>query len=168
MAPHDVYPCQGEDQWVAIAVGSDEEWRALCQAAGHPEWASDARFADALSRHEHQDELDDVLSGWTRCHTPAEVMHTLQAMRVAAGPVMSILDLMADPHLQARGLIVEMDHPEVGRRAVAGLPARFSAMPGLGYGPAPCLGEHNEEVFGDLLHLSPADVRRLQEARVIY
>ena len=168
MAPHDVYPCQGEDQWVAIAVGSDEEWRALCQAAGHPEWASDARFADVLSRHEHQDELDDVLSGWTRCHTPAEVMHTLQAMRVAAGPVMSILDLMADPHLQARGLIVEMDHPEVGRRAVAGLPARFSAMPGLGYGPAPCLGEHNEEVFGDLLHLSPADVRRLQEARVIY
>lgn len=168
MAPHDVYPCSGDDRWVAIAVATDEEWRALCGAAGHPEWAHDPRFADAFSRHRHQDDLDRLLGGWTRCHTPEEMTHTLQAAGVAAAPVMSVFDLMADPHLAARGFVVEMDHPEVGPRTVAGLPARFGAIPALAYTPAPCLGQHTGAVLGDLLHLNSAEIRRLQAARVIY
>ncbi len=168
MVPHGVYPCLGEDKWVAIAVATDEEWRALCRAIGSPERADAPRFADAPSRQEHQDELDGLLSSWTQRHTSYEVMHTLQAAGVAAGPVMNIADLMQDPHLRARGFVVEMDHPEVGRRAVAGLPARFGAMPTLAYKPAPCLGEHNEEVFRRLLHLSPEEAHRLQTGKVIY
>jgi crotonobetainyl-CoA:carnitine CoA-transferase CaiB-like acyl-CoA transferase len=95
-------------------------------------------------------------------------MHTLQAAGIAAGPVLSIPDLMADPHLQARGFVVEMDHPEVGPRTVAGLPAKFSAMPQLPYTPAPCLGEHNTGVFGGLLDLGRDELDRLQAGKVIY
>jgi benzylsuccinate CoA-transferase BbsF subunit len=168
MAPHGVYPCRGEDAWLAIAVSDNAEWRALCHAAGHPDWAGDPRFADAAGRLRHQDDLDAQLAGWTRLHTPVEAMHILQAAGVASGPVMSIADLMADPHLQARGFVVEMDHPEVGRRTVAGLPARFSAVPALGYRPAPCLGEHNEQVFGHLLDIGAREMERMHEMQAIY
>src|SRR5262249_42733465 len=168
MAPHDVYPCQGEDQWVAIAVATDAEWRALCDGVGSPAWVDDSRFADARGRLAHRDELDALLAEWTRRHTPYDVMHLLQAAGVAAGPVLGIVGLMDDPHLGTRGFVVEMDHPEVGLRTVAGLPARFSAMPTLAYKPAPCLGEHNQRVFCNLLYLSPDQVQRLHEAGVIY
>ena len=157
-----------DDSWVAIAVGSDDEWQALCRAIGRPEWAGDPRFADVRGRLEHQDELEGLLGGWTRRHTAYEVMQSLQAVGVAAGPVLAIPDLVDDPHLQARGFLVEIDHPEVGRRPVAGLPARFSAMPALAYRPAPCLGEHNDQVLRGLLHLSAEDVQRLHGAKVVY
>jgi len=168
MAPHDVYPCAGEDRWVAIAVTDDAEWRALCRAIGGPELVDDPRFADAAGRLCHQDELDALIAAWTRLHTPRAVMETLQAAGVAAGPVMSIVDLMEDPHLRSRGFVVEMDHPEVGRRTVAGLPAHFGAMPEPAYTAAPCLGEHNDGVFGGLLHLDGATIQRLRDAQVIY
>lgn len=167
-APQNVYPCRGEDQWVAIAVESDEGWRALCRAIGRPDLASQPCFADARGRQEREDEIDEAISAWTRRRTPYEAMHALQAEGVAAGPVMNIDDLINDPHLRERGFVVEIDHPEVGPRAVAGLPVQFSALPVLPYKPAPCLGEHNEPVFCDLLNLSRDEVRRLQAANVIH
>jgi benzylsuccinate CoA-transferase BbsF subunit len=168
MAPHGVYPCRGEDAWVAIAVASDAEWRALAQEIATAGWPADPRFAGVDGRLRHQDELDGLLGTWTRGYTPYEVMEKLQAVGVAAGPVLSIPGLMDDPHLQSRGFVVTMDHPEVGRRAVAGLPARFGAMPELAYAPAPCLGEHNAPVFDGLLHLGPDEIERLLAAKVIY
>ena len=168
MAPHNVYPCAGDDQWVAIAVANDGEWQALCRVLGNPEWASDPRFADQLSRYHNQDELDDLIANWTRRHTAYEVMHALQEAGIAAGPVTTIFDLMDDPHMRERGFAVAIDHPEVGPRTVAGLPAKFSAMPELAYYAAPCLGQHNEEVFCGLLGLSKDEVERLKEAEVIY
>jgi benzylsuccinate CoA-transferase BbsF subunit len=168
MAPHGVYPCAGEDRWLAIAVATDAEWQALCRAIGDPAVADDPRFRDAPGRQCHQDALDEIVAGWTRRLAPYEAMAILQAAGVAAGPVLDVVDLMADPHLRERGFIVETDHREVGRRAVAGLPARWSAMPQLAYTPAPCLGEHNEEVFCGLLSLSREEFDRLTAARVIY
>jgi benzylsuccinate CoA-transferase BbsF subunit len=168
MAPHDVYPCAGADRWIAIEVQDDAGWRALCTVIGRPELAADPRFATAKARLEREDELDALVGAWTREHDVYEAMHILQAAGVAAGPVMTTDDQMADPHFQARGFAVEIDHPEVGARAVAGIPAKFSAMPELAYGPAPCLGEHNDEVFGGLLGLSREEIARLIEEQVIY
>jgi crotonobetainyl-CoA:carnitine CoA-transferase CaiB-like acyl-CoA transferase len=167
MAPHEVYPCHGEDAWVAIAVANDGEWQALCRAIGNPALADDPRFVNAAGRREHHDDLDGLLSEWTRRHTPVEVMHTLQAAGVAAGPVMNIPDLMDDPHLRSRGFVVEMDHPEAGRRTVAGLPAQFSAIPTLAYTPAPCLGEHNEQILCGLLARSRDELCELMAAKVV-
>lgn len=157
-----------EDSWLAIAVATDAEWRALCHAIGDPACAGDPRFRDALSRRRNQDELDRLVAGWTSRYTPDEAMHTLQAAGVAAGAVRDIPGLVADPHLVERGFMVEVDHPEVGRRAVAGLPAHFGAIPQPRYTAAPTLGQHNRDVFCNLLHLSEEEYGRLVEEKVIY
>ena len=168
MAPHDVYPCAGHDQWVAVAVTSDEEWRGLCAAVSRPELADDIRYATTAARLARQDELDEIVTAWTRERAKDEAMHALQAAGVPAGAVMSTEDQMADPHFLDRGFAVEMDHPEVGRRTVAGLPAKFSAMPQLAYRPAPMLGEHNIEVLHGILGLDEAEIARLQDEQVVF
>lgn len=167
MAPHGVYRCRGEDKWVAIAVSSDEEWQALCHAMGDPPWSREERFSSALSRWQYQDELDRLIEGWTTEHSHYEVMEMLQRAGVAAGPSLSPQELMSDPHLKERGFFLEMDHPEVGRRLMVGLPARLSSNPFLNYEHSPLLGEHNQYVFGELLGLSPGELSRLEEEGVI-
>ena len=87
---------------------------------------------------------------------------------MAAGPVMGVMELMQDPHLEERGFVVEMDHAEVGKRRVAGLPARFGAMRELAYSPAPLLGQHNGLVFGEVLGLPPHTLEKLTEQKAIY
>jgi crotonobetainyl-CoA:carnitine CoA-transferase CaiB-like acyl-CoA transferase len=167
MAPHGVYRCHGEDKWVAIAVSSDEEWQALCHAMGDPPWCCEERFSNALSRWHHQEELDRLIEGWTRNHSHYEVMEMLQRAGVAAGPSLSASELVDDPHLKERGLFVEIDHPEVGRRRMVGLPVRLSSNLPLNYEHAPLLGEHNQYVFGELLGLAPDEVAHLMEEGVI-
>jgi benzylsuccinate CoA-transferase BbsF subunit len=167
-APHNVYPCRGEDEWLAIAVQSDAEWQALCRTIERTDLLVEPDFAEAAGRRAAEETIDAAITGWTRERSPYEAFHALQAAGVAAGPVLGIPGLMDDPHLRERGFVVEMDHPEVGRRTVAGLPAKFSAIPNPAYQPAPCLGEHNHPVFCDLLSMPPEECRRLEEAKVIY
>ena len=168
MSPHGVYPGEGEDQWVAISVETDAEWRSFCAAIGRPDMASDARFASLADRKRNEDALDAIIEKWTTARPPMDAAHILQSAGVAAGPVMDAAALMSDPHFRERGSIVEMDHPEVGRREVAGLPMRFSAMPRPAYYPAPRLGEHNGAVIGDLLGRPPSEVERLKGAQAVY
>lgn len=166
MAPHGVYRCRGDDQWVALAVGSDEEWKAFCQVAGHPEWEDE--FGDAFARWQNQEELDRRVSQWTRERSAAEAADLLQGAGIAASPCMSTADLLQDPHLKEREAFVEIDHPEVGKRRYLGLPWKLSQVPNPSYRPAPLLGEDNGYVFGELLGLSSGEMRQLEEKRVIY
>ena len=168
MAPHGVYRCLGEDKWVAIAVASDEEWSAMCRALGDPEWARDSALDDVLGRLRRQDELDARITEWTRERSHYDVMHVLQAVGVAAAPCLDAAELLVDPQLAARGFMVEIDHPEVGARAVAGLPGRYSGTLDYAYSPAPCLGEHNREVLCGLLGLTPEEVEELAKQRVVF
>ena len=161
MVPHDNYRCAGDDAWVAIAVQSEAEWRAFCQATGHPEWADDPRFADAYQRRQHRADLDTLITTWTSQHTPYEVMETLQAAGVAAMPVMSLEDQFRDPHLREREIHLESEHPKVGLEFLHGIPWRLSDTPGRIRRPAPLLGEHNQYVFGDLLGLPDAEIQQL-------
>jgi crotonobetainyl-CoA:carnitine CoA-transferase CaiB-like acyl-CoA transferase len=118
-APHGVYPCLGDDRWVAVAVFDDEEWRRLVKALGSPAWADDDRFSNQERRFAHQDELDAHLSAWTTDKDPHWVMGYLQAAGVRAGAVQNPRDLNeVDPQLAHRGTFFEMDHPVIG-------PARF-------------------------------------------
>jgi benzylsuccinate CoA-transferase BbsF subunit len=167
MAPHGNYCCAGDDAWVAIAVRSEDEWQALCRAAEHPEWADDARFADAYLRRQHRAELDALMTTWTSQRTPYEVMEILQDAGVAATPVMNLEDQFRDPHLRAREIHLESEHPKVGLEFLHGIPWRLSATPGRIRRPAPLLGEHNQYVFGDLLGLPAAEILRLVEAGAI-
>jgi len=167
MAPHGCYPCTGDDQWVTIAVEDDAQFTALCRAMGRPELASDTRFADVVSRHRHQDELDPVVAEWTRRFTPQAVTEALQATGIAASPVLGIPALFDDPHLRARGFWESVSHPEAGIWDVDGVPWRLSRSPAHIRLPAPRLSEHNDYVLRGLLGLSEDEVRELAEAGVI-
>lgn len=168
MAPHGNYPCQGEDKWVAIAVKSEEEWQALCQAMGNPAWAKESHFIDRFSRLQHWQELDKRISQWTWQSTPAEVTEMLQKVGVAATPVMSILEKHDDPHYQARQVFVEVEHPKIGRASIPNVTWKLSDTPGRVQGPAPLLGQHNEYIFGQVLGYSHAQIAQLIEEQVIY
>jgi crotonobetainyl-CoA:carnitine CoA-transferase CaiB-like acyl-CoA transferase len=167
MAPHGVYPCAGDDQWLALAVGSDEEFAGLCRAIERPALATEARFADVVSRYRHQDELDEIVGAWTRERTPDEAAERLQGEGVAASPVLSIAQLMADRHLRARGFFETVSHAEAGVWDVDGVVWRFSGTPGHVRLPAPCFAEHNGYVFGELLGLSAAEIESLEAEGVI-
>jgi crotonobetainyl-CoA:carnitine CoA-transferase CaiB-like acyl-CoA transferase len=172
MAPHNTYRCKGrdhnDDQWIAIAVGNDAEWHALCRVMGDPAWAADARFADQYGRHKHRDVIDEYLRAWTRGHDHIELATILQEAGVPAGPVLDSVELHKDQHLWDWGYWRKLNHPEVGERVLPGMPVKLSAVPELNYSPPPNLGEHNREVFGGLLGLSDAEINILKEEKVIY
>jgi benzylsuccinate CoA-transferase BbsF subunit len=168
MVPHNVYRCQGEDKWVTIAVESEEEWRNLCQAVGHPEWLEDKRFKDQKSRKAHEQELDALLTAWTREKSQTEIMHLLQNVGVAATPVYDTDSLIDDPQFQHRDYLVSPGHPVTGDHPVAGIPGKYSAIDKPRYTPSPCLGQDNEYVFSGMLGLSSEEISRLQEEKVIY
>ena len=167
MAPQGCYPCQGEDQWVTISIASDEQWQDLCRVTGNPSWAGDARFADVLGRLRHQDELDKLIGEWTAQHTNYDVMHLLQKEGVPAAPVMMSTDLFADPHLAARGFFTELTHRDAGTHRYPGAAFQFSKTPVSIRIPPPCLGEHNEYIYGQLLGMSKDEIARMKEEKLI-
>jgi benzylsuccinate CoA-transferase BbsF subunit len=167
-APHNNYPCAGDDEWVSIAVRAEEEWQSFCGALGSPDWSRDPRFADKRSRLTNSQELDRLVSAWTRRHSRGEVTQLLQQHGVAAMPVMNIEDQFADPHWQAREAYVDVEHPHAGTEWLYGMSWLLSGTPGSVRTPAPLLGQHNEYVFCQLLGLPAEELERLQSAQVVY
>jgi crotonobetainyl-CoA:carnitine CoA-transferase CaiB-like acyl-CoA transferase len=167
-APQGAFPCREEDAWCTISVTSDAEWAALRRALGEPAWAADERFGTLAGRKAHEAELEERLAAWTRERTPREVMETLQAAGVPAGVVNTMADLYADPQLAHRGYWTELQHPVLGPFHYEGSGCALAATPARETRPSPCLGEHNEYVFRELLELPEAEYERLCEQRVIY
>jgi crotonobetainyl-CoA:carnitine CoA-transferase CaiB-like acyl-CoA transferase len=163
MAPHGCYPCRGHDRWVVIAIATDTEWQAFCQAIGNPPWAREERFADAGNRYRHQEDLDAYIAAWTRQQHAWEIMEHLQQAGIAAGPVMGESDLFTDPHLHARGFFHVMSHAEAGTHVYPGLMWKMSRTPGTIRRPAVRLGEHNDYVYRELLKLSAAEIESLRD-----
>lgn len=165
-APHGAYPCRGEDRWCVIAVSNEDEWRALCRAAGHPEWAEDARFGSLAARKAHEEELDAVIAGWTRERTPHEVMKTLQAAGVPAGVVSRLSDLFSDPQLAHRRTWRALPHPELGQFHYVAPPFILAETPAE-LRRSPLLGEHNDQVYREILGLTQGEVDALVADGVI-
>lgn len=165
-APHGVYPCVGDDRWCAIAVFTDEEWAHFCQAIGKTELISDPRFATLEARKAHEDELNTIVSEWTGQRAGKEVMYTLQRAGVAAAVVNTPADLLSDPQLQHRSHFNIVDHPEIGPHRVVGQPSRLSATPAEGK-RAPLLGEHNEVVLKNFLHMGEEEYVKLIVGNVL-
>ena len=158
-APQGVYPCRGDDAWVAITAQSERAWEALAALTGAPELADPALRAldERCRRH---DAIDAVIAAWTRSRDAHEAAALLQQAGVAAGPALSNLEMVADPHLRARDMIVPIDHPEAGRREFPGFPIRFSGTPVERFAPAPTLGQHNEAVLRGPPRLRRGGIRR--------
>ena len=168
MAPHNCYRCKGRDKWVSIAVATDEEWKALCQAMGNPRWTEEEKFSSSYQRWENQGELDILIEEWTTNYTPYEVMETLQKVGVGAVPSFNSKQLFLDPHSKQRDWYTEVEHPVIGKRIVITPPWKLSETPARIEKAGPLLGEHNDYVFGELLGMPEQEIAQLIEEQVIY
>ena len=151
MSPHGVYRCQGEDNWIAIAIDSDTAWQNFCHAIDKPELALDERFNDGYRRWKNQDELDNVISKWASEQDAIETMHRLQKADIIASAVYCGEELYNDSQLRERGFFAEIDHPITGKRELPGIFAKLNKTPGALRAPDPLLGEHNDWLSKDLL-----------------
>ncbi|MBI2764287.1 MAG: CoA transferase [Chloroflexi bacterium] len=153
-APHNVYPCLGDDQWIAIAVETDEQWRALRGALGNPGWAMDARYETASGRLAHHDAIDEQIGEFTFYQDRYDLMELLQRGGVPAGAVQRSSDLLRDPQLAHRNFFRPLVHPEMGEIPYEGHMFRIAGYDSGARFPAPCLGEHSAEVLTEILGMT--------------
>ncbi|ETA07240.1 CaiB/BaiF CoA-transferase family protein [Gordonia alkanivorans] len=168
IAPSNLYPTS-DGTHVIIAANQDSVFARLCQAMGRPELATDERFADHTARGRNQDELDVMIGEWSEQYSAEKLTEVLSAAGVVVGPVNTVAEVVADPHLRARGMIAE-HYDEGAQRTVLGpgVVPQFSDTPGgiRNAGP-PTPGCDNEAVYGEMLGLSSADLTELREGGVI-
>lgn len=158
MCPHGVYQCLGNDSWVAIAVVDDQRWRNLCKAMGDPEWTREERFDTVFNRKQNEDELDRLIGEWTKNFPSEHVMTMLQEFGVAAGVVETAEDLFADPQIKYRQQFRTLDHPVIGSYTCQAPSYILSETPCEINRPAPCLGEHNEHIYREVLGFSDDEI----------
>ena len=167
LAPHGIYPCAGDDRWIAIACGADEEWSALAAAAEHPEWLTAAEFRSAAARREHRDELDAAIAGWTRDQRAEPLAERLQSVGVAAMQVMALADLLADPQHTQRRRHFRLGADFPGETLYNGIAWQLSLASPLLRHPVPRPGAQSEEVLGEVLGLTAAEVQGYREQGAI-
>jgi crotonobetainyl-CoA:carnitine CoA-transferase CaiB-like acyl-CoA transferase len=150
-APHGVYPVAGEDRWIAIAVTSDDAWRALCAVMARPDLRDDPRLADPAGRRSDADALDVAIAEWTALRDGAELQSLLQSAGVAAHVVQTSRDLVRDPQLAHRGHFVTVEHPMGGPTVIEGSRFVLSRTPATFPDAAPSTGGDNDAVLRELL-----------------
>jgi len=166
-APHGAFRCSGDDRWCAIAVESDDEWRALCAVAGRPEWAAHPSYATMAARLQHSEALERLVESWTRTLPAEEVMRRLQAAGVSAGVVTNAKDISEDVQLAHRGHFAGVQHPEIGPY-LCELPSfRISTAEPILVG-APRIGEHTKPVLQEILKLSDEEIATLEAEGVLH
>jgi crotonobetainyl-CoA:carnitine CoA-transferase CaiB-like acyl-CoA transferase len=167
MAPHGIYPCVGDDRWIAIACRDDREFDLLAGVLGEPALTSD-RFSTVEQRLRVSDELDKLIGAVTANRIAGTLADDLTAAGVPASVVKSPAERIdGDPDLAAMGLFPTVDHPEMGTVRVEGIPMRFSETPWQIRAAAPVLGQHNREVFSDLLGHSDDELAAWADRGVI-
>jgi benzylsuccinate CoA-transferase BbsF subunit len=158
-APHGVFPCKGDDCWIAISVFTDEEWKSLCEVLGSPAWVKKAEFSTISERKRNENELEKLLSSWTINHTPQNAEDILQRAGIPANIVAKPSDVYEDQQLQYRNYFVRLNHPEMGKPAFEPQACfLLSKTPRKLVRPTPCLGEHNEYVFKELLGMTDDEI----------
>ncbi|MEO5840795.1 MAG: CoA transferase [Acidimicrobiales bacterium] len=167
MAPHGIYACAGEDDWVAVSCRDDHDWSRMGEVFAEP-WCGDARYATLAGRLEHEDELDLAIDATTRAWNKFDLAARLQAVGVPASAVQKPAERIdADANTSEWGLWPTVQHREMGEVRVDGEPAHLSETDWVIARGAPCLGEHNELVFGELLGLTSAQIEDLRTDGVI-
>lgn len=161
MAPHGVFPCRGEEKWVAIAVRNQKEWETFCRTIGKEEWLTDERFAAFSARKRNENELENLIADWTVHRSREKVVNLLQSAGISAGRVATSEDLFNDPQLRHRGHFNQLEHKEVGTYTYELPASRYSKMPHPKQDPAPLLGEHTDYVLGELLGYTDEEITDL-------
>ncbi|WP_163507099.1 CaiB/BaiF CoA transferase family protein [Fodinicola acaciae] len=169
VAPSGVFPCK-EGHWVVIGGNANAVFARLMRAIGRPDLADDPDLADGPGRGRRSDELNAIIAGWTADHRVEEVLDVLTQAGVPAGPVNDASAIAADPHFQARGMLVTHEVEVDGSSRPVRFPGvvpKIPAAPGRMRWPGPELGAHNDEVFRDLLDVSADELADLRAEGVI-
>ena len=166
-APHGIYRSQGEDEWVAIAARTDEEWQGVCRVLGRSDWAADSRYASATARKQHEDELDAAIAAWAAERSKHEAALALVEEGAPAAPCLAPWEVSEDPHLDARGSMSALDHPEVGPRRTPSLPWRFDGAVLKPRGAAPLALQHTAPILHDLLGMTYEEIADLAHEDVL-
>ena len=169
-APQGCYPALGDDQWVVLSVADDKQWQSLCALMGRPGLAMDPQYLDLLLRQRNHDALDEIIREWTVASDRYDLMHALQGVGIAAGPVLTGKDAHFDPHLKSRGFLERVDYPkerQMGSRPFIGRPYKFSKSPLRIQGPSPTFGQHNEPLLRELLGVNEASYQALVQDAVV-
>ena len=149
---------QTRDGYIALNVPDDIVWGRLCKAMGREDLIDDPRSKTGTQRAAHAAELDPIIEGWLAAMTRAEAVDLLNAAGVPTGPVNTAEDIFADPHVAARGMLMEITDPAVGTARFARTPPRLETAPTLPAEPAPDLGQHTRYVLGELLGYRAAEI----------
>jgi crotonobetainyl-CoA:carnitine CoA-transferase CaiB-like acyl-CoA transferase len=163
-APHGVYPCAGEDRWVAVACGSEAQWHGLCAATGHPEWRTDPRFATFRDRQANREALDAEIAEWTVPQEVGAVERVLQQAGVPAHRALSSEDAFVDPQLLFRRHFIDVPHLKMGPVRIESSRMRFSRTPAETTAAGPIFGEHNNQVLQDILGMEEEEIVELVES----
>jgi crotonobetainyl-CoA:carnitine CoA-transferase CaiB-like acyl-CoA transferase len=165
MAPYNTYPCT--DGHVAIFTSAERHWHSMCEMLGRVDLAKDPEYSTTPGRAKHMAEIDDIVSAWTITRSKEEVMRLLNEAHVPCAPVKTAREVSRDPHLEARGFWVDVDHPRRGPTRVPISPIRLHAGGKAEIrSPAPTLGQHTEVVLAELLGLKADELAALRAARV--
>lgn len=167
-APHNVYPCEGEDQWLAIAVTSDDQWGSLCDALDLSDLLDNPQYKTGIGRWENQEEIDYLIAQRTRSHATADLFSKLQAAGVPCGPSYNVIDQLNDPHMQASGFFAAVGNQSNQALRTPVVPWRISTTQPPDLESAPELGQHQDYVLKELLHLSDEDIARLNDEGATY
>lgn len=164
-SPYNVY--ETADGYVAIFGVTDNHWHSLLEVIGRPELKEEERFENNYKRAQHSDEIDSMIGEWTETRERDEIVDTLLEANVPCGPVKELDEVVDDPHLKARDMINEIDHPQYGDISVPGLPIRLedSSLPDIE--PSPEKGRDNERIYRDRLGLSESEFKQLRDEDVI-
>lgn len=171
-APSGAYQTDGVDRWLAISCHTEDEWRALVEVAGHPEWAADERFTTLDDRLANQDELDAEIGAWVSPHGADELMVALQAAGVPAGVVQNAEDRCDhDPQLEHLEWLTEVTGTKIGTWPVAEVPVKLSRTPAHAGGRpdrgAPIYGEDTDMVLREWLGVTDAEIATLRADGVV-
>ncbi|HET7478461.1 MAG TPA: CoA transferase, partial [Rubrobacteraceae bacterium] len=156
-----------DGDYALIAGNADTVFGRLAKALGHPEWAEDEKFATHHARGENMEELDAMISAWTRERTVDEVLGAMAEAGVPAGKVFTAEDMLEDPHYAARENVITVEDPEIGEFPMQNVVPRLSETPGEVRWTGPALGQHNEEVYAEVLGLSSEELDMLRERGIV-
>lgn len=166
IAPSNLYPTS-DGYWVVIGANSDGLFRKLANAMGQPELGSDSRYASHEARGHRQSELDERIAQWTSTCPRGDLLRILADHGVPSGPVYDAADIANDEHYRSRGAILDINADDIGKLTMQGVVPKLSRTPGRVRWTGPALGQHNAEVYGEILGMESSEIAQLEAERLI-
>jgi crotonobetainyl-CoA:carnitine CoA-transferase CaiB-like acyl-CoA transferase len=166
-APQGLYPCSGQEQWLALSVADNRQWQALKDMLGNPPWANDPVLATAPGRHQAHDQIDKHLEQWSRTQDLEGAVEALIGRGIPAAPLRDPRIISTHPQMVARAHFETLDHPVLGAHTLPSFPFKFASINRWHRTPAPVLGQHNTQILSGLLSLDPETIDGLVADNIV-